>query len=119
MDKTYIPYDPQLKDKARELRKNMTQPEKKLWFAFLRGLPQTFLRQKPLDSFIVDFYCAQNKLVIEIDGESHYVADAQEYDKRRTSALQKYGLTVLRFTNREVMDNFGGVCEEIDKHLRT
>jgi very-short-patch-repair endonuclease len=113
----HIPYNPELKDRARELRKNMTEPEKKLWFNFLRNHTATFLRQKPLDNFIVDFYCAKYKLIIEIDGDSHYSEEGPLYDKRRTLALAGHGLHVLRFTNTEVMQNFEGVCEEVEKFL--
>lgn len=113
----HIPYNPALKERARELRKNMTEPEKRLWFSFLRKLDTRFLRQKPLDNYIVDFYCSTRKLVIEIDGDSHYSDEARIYDERRSRILGKYGLRVLRFTNIDIMKNFENVCEEIGKYL--
>jgi very-short-patch-repair endonuclease len=113
----HIPYNPGLKDLARELRKNLTPAEKQLWYKYLRDIGLPFLRQKPLDNYIVDFYCANKKLVIEIDGDSHYINEAQENDRERTKVLTSYGLTVLRFTNTEVMDNLEGVCMAIGKYL--
>lgn len=95
----------------------MTQAEKRLWFLFLRKLSVTVLRQKPLDGFIVDFYCASAKLVIEVDGGGHFTEEGREYDKQRTKVLEGYGLKVIRFTNTEIMNNFREVCSEIAKHL--
>jgi very-short-patch-repair endonuclease len=112
----YIPYNPRLKDRARELRKNMAEPEKRLWF-FLRDQKVAFLRQKPLDNYIVDFYCPSRRLVIEVDGDSHYNEEAERYDQRRTESLGKYNLTVLRFTNTEVMENFEEVCNKIAGYI--
>ncbi len=91
----------------------MTKAEKKLWHQFLRKLPVTVLRQKPLDGFIVDFYCAKVKLVIEVDGGHHFTDNGIAYDQQRTKILESYGLKVIRFTNREIMDNFREVCSEI------
>lgn len=113
--KYYLPYNPTLKERSRELRKNMTIAEKKLWFAYLRRLPLPVLRQKIIDNYIVDFYCARIKLVIEIDGDSHFEQNAREYDFMRTKILEGYGLKVLRFTNFEVLKNFTEVCEKISK----
>ncbi len=109
----FIPYRNNLKTKARELRANMTEPERKLWFQFLRDFPHPVLRQKPIADFIVDFYCAHIELAIEVDGDSHFEEDAMTYDAKRTQALEKLGLRVLRFTNREVMEEFETVCERI------
>jgi len=111
----HIPYNPKLKERARELRKNMTEAESKLWHDFLRNFKYTVLRQKPLDNYIVDFYCAKLKLVIEIDGKIHSLKERREYYEERTSILEGYGLKVLRFTNEDVMNNFTWVCEEILK----
>ena len=73
-----------------------------------------FLRQRPIDNYIVDFYCAQLKLVIEIDGDSHFTDEGLEYDQARTRILEGYGLKVMRFTNKEVLENFDGVCAAIE-----
>ena len=100
---------------AQTLRKNMTKEERHLWYDFLRTYPQKFYRQKVIGKFIVDFYCAKAKLVIELDGSQHYEDNTLAYDNERTAYLQQYGLRVVRFSNREVHENFRGVCEYIDQ----
>lgn len=70
-------------------------------------------RQKPLGDYVADFYCAGRQLVIEIDGDSHYVNRGPRYDRRRTAALEATGIHVLRFTNLDVMQNFESVCQRI------
>jgi very-short-patch-repair endonuclease len=72
-----------------------------------------FWRQRPIDNFIVDFYCPKLKLVIEVDGDSHFTDLGLVYDEERTLVLEGYGLRVIRFTNDEVLQNFEGVCEQI------
>ena len=99
---------------ARMLRKNMTKEERRLWYDFLRTYPVRFQRQKVLGPYIVDFYCAQAKLVIELDGSEHYASANMEYDKERTTFLEKYSLTVMRIPNTDLNKNFRGVCEYID-----
>jgi|YNPMSStandDraft_2_1061718.scaffolds.fasta_scaffold10426_2 very-short-patch-repair endonuclease len=110
----HLPYNPDLKEHARTLRKNMTDAEKKLW-QFLRRRPEQWLRQRPIDNFIADFYCPSFKLVVEVDGAHHFSDDGKRYDEARTQILEGYGLRVLRFSNREVMENFEGVCQVIDE----
>ena len=102
-------YTRKLIPRAREMRANMTEPEKRMWYQCLKQLPHRFRRQRPFGPYIVDFYCASHKLVIEIDGESHASDEAQDYDADRTVYLQSLGLQVVRFNNREVMDNLEGV----------
>jgi very-short-patch-repair endonuclease len=99
----HLPYNSALIDRARELRKNMTAAEKKLWYGYLRTFKFKVFRQRPIDHFIVDFYCPSLKLVIEIDGDSHFTDEGKEYDQERTQRLEGYGLTVLRFTNQQVL----------------
>lgn len=111
----HLPYNPKLVPRARELRKNLTPAEKRLWYGYLRMLAVRVLRQRPLDHFIVDFYCASAKLVIEIDGDSHAGDEAAAYDVQRTQVLEGYGLTVVRFTNRDVFCDFEGACAQIEK----
>ncbi|MEO1433154.1 MAG: endonuclease domain-containing protein [Cyanobacteria bacterium J06633_8] len=113
----HLPYNQKLVEKAKELRKNMTSAEIKLWNYYLKTLKIRFLRQRPIDNFIVDFYCANLKLVIEIDGESHFTDEAKNYDAQRTLILENYGLQVIRFTNEQVFKNFEGVCESIENYL--
>ena len=99
---------------ARQLRKEMTKEERHLWYDFLRTYPVRFSRQKVLGKYIADFYSAQAKLVIELDGSQHYEKDNAEKDAERTAFLKGYGLTIIRIPNNEVNNNFRGVCEYID-----
>ena len=99
---------------ARNLRKNMTKEERHLWYDFLRSYPVKFLRQKILGKYIVDFYCAEAKLIVELDRSQHYEDKGMEYDTGRTAYLEQYEVRVLRIPNNEVNQNFSGVCEYID-----
>ena len=116
--KTLIPYREDLQEKARELRKNMTGPEKNLWYRVLQWDKLKwfrFLRQKPLLEYIADFYCSELKLVIELDWDSHDFQE--EYDKKRTQELWKYWITVLRFTNDEVLKNIEWVQKMLEDYI--
>ncbi len=108
-----IYYNPKLKDRSRELRKNATFTERLLWKYLRAGQLNgyRFLRQKPLDEFIVDFYCKKVQLVIEIDGVTHN--GKQSYDKRRENRFKELGLTVLRFDGYYVLKNITGALELI------
>jgi very-short-patch-repair endonuclease len=110
--KYFLPYNPKLVDPAKEMRKNPTQAERKLW-KFLRNFSLKMWRQKPIDNFIVDFYCPKLKLVIEVDGDSHFTSEGTVYDAERTKVLEGYGLQVIRFTNHQVLYEFEGVCQMI------
>ena len=99
---------------AKILRKNMTKEERHLWYDFLRTYPIKFLRQKTLGKYIVDFYCAKAKLVIELDGSQHYEEKGVNKDTERTEYLEQYGLKVIRIPNNCINQNFNGVCEYID-----
>ena len=99
---------------AKTLRKNMTKEERHLWYDFLRDYPVRFVRQKVLGKYIVDFYCATAKLVIELDGSQHYEPSETTSDNIRTAFLEEYDLTVIRIPNNAVTQNFRGVCEYID-----
>ena len=99
---------------AKELRKNMTPWERKLWYEYLRNYPMRFQRQKAIGNYIVDFYCAKAKLVIELDGGGHYTLEQTKKDAIRTTELEAMDLTVLRFCNLDIDRNFSGVCEYID-----
>ena len=99
---------------ARTLRKDMTKEERHLWYDFLRNYPVRFLRQKVIDNYIVDFYCHDARLIIELDGSQHYEKEGLLKDKIRTERIETRGLTVIRIPNNEVMRNFSGVCEYID-----
>ena len=103
-------------EKAKMLRENMTVAEKQLW-SRLNGsqLGVRFIRQHPIDIFIADFYCHQYKLIVEIDGEYH--KGQLYYDEGRTAELERFGITVIRFTNEEVMVDLDRVVEEIKNIL--
>ena len=105
------------KTNARQLRKNMTNEEKKLWYDFMSAVYPKFQRQKVIGKYIVDFYCAKNKLVIELDGSQHFEDDALNYDKTRTEYINSLGIKVIRFTNREINTQFQNVCETILNEL--
>ena len=107
-------YNRRLIPAARILRKNMTKEERRLWYDFLKTYPIRFIRQKVLGKYIVDFYCAQANLVVEVDGSGHYTDEGERYDRERTQFLSEYGLRVIRVTNLEMANNFQGVCEYID-----
>ena len=110
-----IPKDPSKLKTARRLRKEMTPHERKLWYLFLRTYPVKFYKQRIIDRFIVDFYCASAKLVIEIDGSQHYEESGTNQDLKRTTILESYGLKVIRYSNREIDREFSFVCEDIDR----
>ena len=99
---------------AKNLRKNMTPWERKLWYEFLRIYPVKFLRQKPIGKYIADFYCAKAQLIIELDGSQHYDYIHTEYDTERTAYLEQFGIKVIRIPNNQVYSNFRNVCEFID-----
>ena len=99
---------------AKELRKNMTSQERKLWYEFLRNYKERFQRQKSIGNYIADFYCAKAGLIIELDGGGHYFPMQIEKDTKRTEDLNKMNLKVIRICNLDVDNNFEGVCEYID-----
>ena len=98
---------------AKELRKRMTRHERHLWYDFLKQLPVTVHRQKVIGSYIVDFYIAEKKLAIELDGSQHYDLPGKEADEVRDAFLREQGITVLRYANSDVDGNFEGVCADI------
>ena len=105
-------------ENARKLRKEMTKEERHLWYDFLRHYPVKIYKQKIIGNYIVDFYCHQAKLVIELDGSQHYEEAGQIYDAKRTAFLEAEGLSVFRVSNREIKENFAGVCEAIDALIK-
>jgi very-short-patch-repair endonuclease len=117
VENTRAKYNYKLIPYARENRREMTPAEKKLWYQFLRTAPVKFRRQRPAGWYILDFYCPEKKLVIEVDGAQHYTQEGLEYDAIRTAYLESCGLRVIRFTNRDVITNLAGVAEEILKVL--
>ena len=105
----------ELTARARSLRKQMTKEERRIWYEFLREHPIQFRRQVVFSPYIVDFYAYRVRLAIELDGSGHYEPEQIQYDKRRSELLrEKYGISVLRFTNLEIQQQFRAVCEQID-----
>ena len=111
-------YNKQLVPFAKKLREEMTKEERHLWYDFLRNYPVRFLRQKVLGRYIVDFYSAEAKLIIELDGSQHFEKVNIENDSIRTAFLAGYGLKIIRIPNNEIFKNFRGVCEYIDLAVR-
>ncbi|MBS1231070.1 MAG: endonuclease, partial [Proteobacteria bacterium] len=110
----YLPYDKRLTALARQNRHNPTPAESLLWNKVLRGKQfeqHKFLRQKPIGDYVVDFYCARLRLVIEIDGDSH--AEQVDYDDRRTRFLNSLGLRVWRYSNRDALGNLPGLYDDL------
>jgi very-short-patch-repair endonuclease len=121
----HLPYNADLVFRAKLMRKNPTPAESQLWRGYLRHLPVEFLWQRPMvydrpeviDHFIVDFYCAALRLVIEVDGDRHFSEQGKAYDAERSAILEGYGLSVVRFTNGQVLEEFEGVCQAIGELL--
>jgi very-short-patch-repair endonuclease len=119
MKNRFLPYNKNLKQFSRDLRNNSTLSEILLWMKIknkqMRGYQ--FLRQKPLDRYIADFYCQKLCLVLEVDGYSHYDREAQENDKLRDSILQQYGLYILRIDDNDVKRNMNNVLRAIEDYI--
>jgi len=114
-----IPYNPKLKELARQLRNNSTKSEIRLW-QYLKGkqmMGYDFHRQKPLLNFIADFFCHELKLVIELDGYTHQFEEVIAKDEMKQSELEEIGLTVLRFTDEEVMKDINNVLRTIEIYI--
>jgi very-short-patch-repair endonuclease len=118
----YMPYNTSLKELSRANRKNPTKAESKIWNEILKndqlkGL--RFNRQKPIDQYIVDFYCPELMLVIEIDGNSHAGKDSEEYDENRTIDLKQYGIRIIRYTNSQVLNDIEFVKKDLLQKIKT
>ena len=110
----FLKVNKNLNGSARELRKNMTSEEKRLWHDFLKSYNVQFNRQKVIGNYIVDFFCKSAMLVIEIDGAQHYLKDELEYDKERTAYFNSLGIEVVRFLNKDIKYDFENSCKYID-----
>ena len=106
-------------EKAKELRKNMTPQERKLWSILRNHKFYGFeiRRQYPIDKYVVDFICRPKKIVIEIDGGQHNDEKAIEYDKKRSNDLNKLGYKVIRFWNNDIDNNLEGVYKTLQKEF--
>jgi very-short-patch-repair endonuclease len=110
----HLPYNKNIYEAAKKLRRNLTNEEKKLWYQYLSCYPVRFIKQKIIDDCILDFYCAKCRLCIEVDGGQHYTEHGIAHDEARTKLLNLYGITVIRFTNERILTDFFTVCTEID-----
>ena len=108
----------ELLSNAKQLRKNMTPEERKLWYLFLRKYPVKVYKQRIIENFIADFYCASANLVIEIDGSQHYTDEQIKKDQQRSMVFQQYGLQILRFSNKETNYHFDAVCQHIHQTIQ-
>ena len=111
-------YKSELLPLARQLRKNMTPWERKLWYLFLKTYRPAFRRQTAIGSYIADFCCLRARLVVELDGGGHFEQAQAEKDKVRTKFLEAQGFQVLRICNSDIDRNFSGACEAIDAAVR-
>ena len=102
---------------AQKLRKNLTEEERHLWYDFLKDFPITVNRQKVIGPYIMDFYCASEKLVIELDGSQHFEEKGETADLKRDKYLNNLGIVVKRYTNNEVNEDFEAVCSDIYQFL--
>ena len=107
-----LPFNINLREYAKEMRKNPTPEEKKIWYSFLRYLKPNFHRQRIIGNYIVDFYCPKLNLVIEIDGWQHHTIN-KEYDDKRTEYLESLGFSVLRIDNQDVNYDYNYVACKI------
>ena len=112
-----IPYNKKLVPNARALRKNMTPEERRLWYDFLKKVPLTVKRQHNIENYIVDFYIAAKKTVIELDGMQHGELEQMQADAERDATLAGWGIKVLRYTNKDVNHHFNAVAVDILNHL--
>jgi len=102
---------------SKTLRKNMTKEERHLWYDFLKQLPVTVHRQKVFGQYVVDFYIASAKIVIELDGTQHYEQAGVVSDQKRDAYLRSCGVEVLRYANSDVNYHFESVCQDIWNRL--
>ena len=112
-----IYYNEEYKPLSQKLRREMTRQERHLWYDFLKSYPITFHRQKQFGHYIVDFYCAKARLIVELDGSQHYEPEEEQRDVIRDQYLSDLGLTVLRFGNADIDRHFDGVCATIDRAI--
>lgn len=112
-----IPYNKNLVSNAKNLRKNMTPEERHLWYDFFKKLPFSVRRQHNIENYIVDFYIAEKKIVIEIDGRQHRLPEHKEADAKRDADLAVWGITVLRYSNDSIRNHFNAVAEDILSNL--
>ena len=119
MKRKILPYNPKLKELARDLRNNSTKSEVILWLK-LKGKQMygyDFHRQKPIDNYIVDFFCHELMLAIEVDGYSHQLEDVNFKDVKKENKLNEFGVSVLRFTDDQVLKDMDNVLRAIEFYI--
>jgi very-short-patch-repair endonuclease len=116
----YFGAKPSIFKLAKELRKDETEAEKKLWTKLHKNqiLGLQFRRQHPINIFIADFYCPKIKLVIEVDGSIHEISEYEEHDIGRSEILNDFGITVIRFTNEQILNDLDGTVKQIESCVR-
>jgi len=115
-----LPYNPKLKEKARQLRNTSTKAEIKLWM-HLKGrqlMGHDFHRQKPIDNYIVDFFCKELMLAIELDGYTHTFEEVADRDEKKEQRLRELGVRIIRFKDDDVMNNIEGVMFQIEDWVK-
>ena len=111
-------HNPNLDALAKQLRKNMTKEERHLWYDFLKSLPIMVHRQKVIGKYIVDFYVAEARVILELDGSQHYEAEGKQADAVRDAYFHSLGMTVLRYSNADINLRFSSVCEDLWNKLK-
>ncbi len=114
----FLCYRHDLVERARALRADMTDQERRLWYGWLRKMPFRFQRQKPIGGYIADFYCHRAKLVVEVDGWRHFTEEGHDSDDRRTAFLESQGLLVLRYRGHAVDSDIATVAAQIEQVAR-
>jgi very-short-patch-repair endonuclease len=109
----FFDYNKALIERARDNRKAMTIAERRMWYEIVPNLTFKIMRQRVIGNYIADFYCASKKLVIEVDGDSHYTDEAQGYDQIHTDYFESFGIRVVRYTNDDVLGNPDEVLKDL------
>jgi very-short-patch-repair endonuclease len=114
-----IPYNPELKELARQLRNNSTKAEIILWQKLKRKqmYGYDFHRQKPIDNYILDFFCHELMLGIEVDGYSHQIVEVFENDEKKTFKMNELGITILRFSDNQIFNDMQNVLRAIEHYI--
>ena len=115
--KKYVYSNPKLKKHAQKLRREMTRQERKMWYDCLSLLPWKFRRQFVVVKYILDFYCAEKRIAVEIDGNGHGTIKSETADEKRTAFLNEYGITVIRYSNCDIDTRFQVVRDDIYQRL--
>ena len=116
---TFVPKNPAMLSRARELRRDMTQQERHLWYDFLKDYPVKVYKQRIIESFIADFYCSSALLVIELDGSQHFTAQGIAYDQERSAIFETYGIAEMEVTDEVFESSQSVVFDEAENRMHT